>query len=66
MSFYDPEAKPTDFRKGQRVQLCPSTDRWMMGDRYGKVDKIGTTKVTVHFDVSGHRRRFHPSLLSGV
>jgi hypothetical protein len=25
----------TDFEIGQRVQLHPATDRWMMGDRYG-------------------------------
>lgn len=27
----------TDTRIGKRVELHPATDRWMMGDRYGKI-----------------------------
>lgn len=45
---------------GQRVAIHPSTDAWMMGDRYGTVHVIGSKHVHVMCD-SGTLRRFHPS-----
>lgn len=41
------------FRKGDRVQVHPATDRWMRGDRYGTVVLVGRTKYTVTLDRSG-------------
>jgi hypothetical protein len=34
------EATLADFTIGQRVELHPATDRWMMGDRYGTIVKL--------------------------
>jgi hypothetical protein len=34
------DVKPGELRIGDRVQLHPATDRWMMGDRYGVVRNI--------------------------
>jgi len=28
------------FKRGDRVQLHPATDRWMMGDRFGEVVQV--------------------------
>ena len=49
------EATLDDFKRGQRVELHPGTDRWMMGDRLGVVTRIDTSKgvVRVKLDVSG-------------
>ena len=49
-----------DFRKDQRVQLHPATDRWMMGDRFGAVAKVGRVKVHVKLDRSGRTIAFAP------
>jgi hypothetical protein len=38
---------------GQRVQLHPGTDRWMMGDRYGEVVRSLPARVRVRLDRSG-------------
>lgn len=61
---------------GQRVELHPATDRWMMGDRFGVVSGFGRAIVThdkasgramvfrpvfVTLDKSGKRIKFHPS-----
>ncbi len=35
------------FSVGNRVELHPGLDRWMMGDRYGDVARLGRTKVYV-------------------
>ena len=46
---------------GDRVELHPATDRWMMGDRFGEV--VGITDadfVRVKLDVSGKILRFAP------
>ena len=43
---------------GGRVELSPSTDAWMMGDRYGVI--VGVTKdnlVRVKMDRSGKIRK---------
>lgn len=61
---------------GKRVELSPTTDQWMMGDRYGTI--VRTTMrtanmldprdsaqvfVTVKLDKSGRTRRFHESYI---
>ena len=46
-------------KQGDRVQLHPATDRWMMGDRYGECRSV--TKdghVWVKLDKSGKLIRF--------
>jgi hypothetical protein len=52
-----------DFRIGDRVMAGVHTDSWMMGDRYGTVEKIGEKFVHVRMDVSKRCRKFHPSNL---
>ena len=49
------EATVDDFERGQRVELHPGTDPWMMGDRFGVVTWIDFSKgvVRVKLDVSG-------------
>jgi hypothetical protein len=49
------------FQVGQRVQLHPATDRWMMGDRYGEVVKVGKVLVHVKLDKSRKIAKLHPS-----
>jgi len=51
---------------GDRVQLHPGTDRWMMGDRYGDVVRIGMKKVHVKLDRSGKTIGFPPDRLQRV
>lgn len=46
---------------GLRVQSHPATDAWMSGDRYGKIVKVGRTKIHVRMDRSGRVLRFDPS-----
>lgn len=49
------------FGKGDRVELHPGTDAWMMGDRYGTVVKQARTgTVSVAMDRSGKTRKLHP------
>lgn len=48
------------FRVGDRVQLHPATDAWMMGDRFGTVIKIGRELLHVRMDRSGKLRRIAP------
>ena len=55
-----------DFTIGQRVQLHPALDRWMRGDRYGKVSKVTRQTVHVHLDRSGQTRAFQPMHLTAV
>lgn len=52
-----------DFKVGQRVQLHPATDRWMRGDRWGVVYKLGHKYVELVMDVSGSHLRVHPDLI---
>ena len=46
------------FTIGDRVQIHPSHDVWMMGDRFGQVEKLGRKYVHVRMDVSGTLRKF--------
>lgn len=39
-----------DFKPSDRVQLHPATDMWMRGARFGTVQSIGKTRVTLHID----------------
>lgn len=49
------------FIEGERVQMHPATDTWMMGDRYGEVLRVTATRVHVRLDISGRTIRCHPS-----
>jgi hypothetical protein len=40
------------FNVGDRVELAPHLDRWMMGDRFGEIVKIGRRFLHVHMDRS--------------
>lgn len=46
-----------------RVELSPSTDAWMAGDRFGEVVKVGSTYVHVRMDRSGRTRMVPPNLV---
>ena len=64
MTIHNPQdrrAQLASFTIGQRVQTHPATDRYMMGDRYGSVAKVGRKYVRVHLDRSGRTMDFHPS-----
>ena len=50
-----------DLNMGDRVQLHPATDRWMMGDRYGEIVAVGRKWVKVKMDRSGHTIGVAPS-----
>lgn len=58
----------SNFKIGQRVQLHPATDRWMMGDRYGCIVKLlraNDTRemvfaVVVEMDKSKRTLAFNP------
>lgn len=52
-----------DFDEGQRVQLSPATDAWMMGDMYGQIIKVGRRLVHVRMDRSGRVRRLAPKYI---
>lgn len=55
-----------DFFKGDRVELHPATDRWVMGDRYGTVVKVGYSHLTVQLDCSGRSIRVHPENIGEI
>ena len=44
---------------GTRVELHPATDAWMMGDRFGEVERQAGDVVRVKMDRSGKTRRVH-------
>lgn len=54
------------FRIGDRVQLHPATDAWMMGDRFGTVVKIGRKLVHVLMVRSGKVRRVAPGNICDI
>lgn len=62
---YDGTATMYDLM-GQRVELSPTTDAWMMGDRYGEVIKIGRKYVHVKMDRSGKVRKLSADLLTVI
>ena len=57
MTNYGDYFTPDYFAKGERVELHPATDAWMMGDRFGNVTHIGRKLVHVKMDRSGLVRR---------
>jgi len=65
MTTYD-FTYPTDLAPGERVELHPSTDRWMQGDRFGVVSRIGRKWVSVRMDRSGQEIRVAPAVLGKV
>lgn len=56
----------SSFEVNDRVELAPHLDAWMMGDRYGYVDKVGRVYVHVRCDVSGKIRMIHPENLTQI
>jgi len=54
------------FSVGDRVELHPGLDRWMMGDRFGQVARIGRSKVHVKLDRSGKTIGYPPSRLTRI
>ena len=54
------------FSKGDRVQLHPALDAWMMGDHYGTVVFVGRKLVHVLCDRSNKVRKIHALNLDHV
>lgn len=48
------------YQNGDRVELHPATDAWMMGDQYGEVVCIGMRYIHVKMDRSGKVRKVVP------
>ena len=40
----------TDFKKGDRIEMHPATDLWMMGARYGEIVQVGRKNLKVKLD----------------
>lgn len=55
----------SDYNVGDRIQLHPATDAWMMGDRYGEVTVVGREYYHVKMDRSGNIRKVHPRNIQG-
>ena len=55
----------SQYEVGDRVQIAPHTDRWMQGDRFGTVIKIGRFYLHVKLDLSGLTRKFVPEHIYG-
>lgn len=66
MTDYNATYTPADFHIGDRIELHPGLDTWMMGDRYGTVEKIARPFVYVRMDRSRKVRKVHPSNLGHV
>jgi hypothetical protein len=58
MNTFDSVAQ---FRVGDRVQLHPATDAWMMGDMFGTVIKIGRQFLHIRMDRSNKVRKVAPT-----
>jgi hypothetical protein len=51
----------TEIIPGQRIEIHPSTDEWMMGDRYGEIIEITESgKFRVMLDKSMREIFVHP------
>lgn len=59
-------AKILGFAIGDRVEIHPGTDAWMMGDRFGVVEKIGRRLIHIKMDRSGRVLRFLPETVNRV
>jgi hypothetical protein len=55
-----------DFDEGQRLELHPACDVWMMGDRFGTVVKVGRKLVHVRMDRSRRVLRLAPRFVGSV
>lgn len=55
-----------DFDEGQRVELHPACDVWMMGDRFGTVARVGRRLVHVRMDRSRRTLRLLPRHIGSV
>lgn len=51
---------------GQRVEISPTTDTWMRGDRFGEIVKLGHSWVHVKFDRSGRTLRVAAPILRSI
>lgn len=54
------------FKRGDRIEMHPATDRWMMGDRYGYVENVGRKYVCVRLDKSGRCMNTDPSNIGAI
>lgn len=50
----NPSTRKTNHSVGQRVEISPSYDLWMRGDRYGEIVKI--TKKSIHIRMDKSKR----------
>lgn len=41
------------FKRGDRVQMHPATDRWMRGDKFAEVLSVNRNLLKLKFDRSG-------------
>lgn len=55
-----------DFTAGTRIELHPATDRWMMGDRFGTVRRVGRKLLHVAMDRSGKTIRVSPDNIGKI
>src|SRR4051812_16048951 len=53
----------SDFAKGQRVELDSITAAYGEGERYGTVERIGRSYVTVRLEKSGRSFSYLPSCI---
>jgi len=54
------------FKVGDRVELAPFMDRWMRGDRFGAITRIGRKKLGVKLDRSGQTITVSPIGIGGI
>ena len=54
------------FQLGDRVELSPATDRWMMGDRFGEVVAVGKERLRVYMDRSHQTVAVHRGCIYSV
>jgi hypothetical protein len=51
---------------GLRVEIAPHLDAWMMGDRYGTIERVTAAHVFVRMDRSGKVRRIRRTDVNDV
>ena len=59
--WFDAPGSIEDYRVGDRVELHPGTDAWMMGMRFGNVVKVGRKLIHIKMDVTGRTLRAAPT-----
>lgn len=55
----------TQYAVGDRIELAPATDRWMRGDQFGEIVKIGHRYLHVKMQTSGHTIPVVPENVNG-